>query len=244
MLFAVIAIGSINKGAQRWLSLGVLRFQPSEIMKLVVPMMLAWYLRNKVFPLRAKDMFICCMIIAFPVLIIAKQPDLGTALLVTATGLFVLLLAGFTWKLMVGIVTLTTIAIPVIWHFMHSYQKARLFTFLSPERDPYGSGYNIIQSKSQSVRRILWQGLATWITSAFAIFARAFNRFYFCCMRRGVWVHCCILLLGVFLYIVGRGLYISIHAQDTFSRLLAGSLVLSFFTSFFVNIGMVIGFCQ
>jgi rod shape determining protein RodA len=242
MLFAVITVGVVNKGAQRWLNFGLLRFQPSEIMKLVVPMMLAWYLRNKIFPLHTKDLFFCCLIIAFPVLIIAKQPDLGTALLVAITGVFVLLLAGITWKLIAAIAALITIATPLIWRYMHAYQKARLFTFLSPEYDPHGSGYNIIQSKiaigsggwfgkgwllgSQTHLQFLPERATDFI---FAVFSEEFGFIG------------CVLLLGIFVYIVGRSLYISVHAQDTFSRLLAGSLVLSFFTSVFVNIGMVIG---
>lgn len=242
LLFAVISIGIINKGAQRWLNLGLLRFQPSEITKLVVPMMLAWYLRNKDLPLHTKDLFACCLIIILPVLLIAKQPDLGTAILVASTGAFVLLLAGITWKLMAGICLSITIAIPVIWRFMHDYQKARLFTFLSPEHDPHGSGYNIIQSKisigsggwlgkgwllgSQSHLQFLPEHTTDFI---FAVYAEEFGFIG------------CVILLTLVLYIVGRGLYLSICAQDTFTRLLVGSLSLSFFISFFINVCMVTG---
>jgi len=242
LLIAVISVGVINKGAQRWLNLGLLRFQPSEIMKLVVPMMLAWYLRNKYFPLHTKDLFVCCLIIALPVLIIAKQPDLSTAILVTATGAFVLLLAGITWKLMTGITALIAIATPIVWHFMHAYQKARLFTFLSPEYDPYGRGYNIIQSK-------IAIGSGGWFGKGWLLGSQAHLQFlpehatdfiFAVCGEEFGFVGC-ILLLGIFLYIVGRGLYLSVCAQDTFTRLLAGSLSLSFFASFFINICMVVG---
>lgn len=242
LLIAVISVGVINKGAQRWLNIGLLRFQPSEIMKLVVPMMLAWYLRNKVFPLHAKDLFVCCLIIALPVLIIAKQPDLSTAILVTATGAFVLLLAGVTWRLIIGITSLIVIATPIIWHFMHAYQKARLFTFLSPEHDPYGKGYNIIQSK-------IAIGSGGWLGKGWLLGSQAHLQFLPEHATDFIFAVCgeefgfigCIFLLGLFLYIVGRGLYLSACAQDTFTRLLAGSLSLSFFASFFINICMVVG---
>jgi len=242
LLFAVIAIGGISKGAQRWLSLGLLRFQPSEIMKLIVPMMLAWYLRNKDFPLHTKDLFVSCLIIVVPVLVIAKQPDLGTAILVAATGAFVLLLAGITWKLMAGITGLITIATPIVWHFMHSYQKARLFTFLSPEHDPHGSGYNIIQSKiAVGSGGLLGKGWLLGSQTHLQFLPEHYTDFIFAVCGEEFGFIGCILLIGVFLYVVGRGLYISASAQDTFTRLLAGSLSLSFFASFFINICMVVG---
>lgn len=242
LLFAVMSIGVINKGAQRWLNFGLLRFQPSEIMKLVVPMMLAWYLRNKDFPLHAKNLFVCCIIIALPALIIAKQPDLSTAILVTATGAFVLLLAGITWRLIVGICVLILSVIPIIWHFMHSYQKARLFTFLSPENDPYGSGYNIIQSKiAVGSGGLFGKGWLLGSQAHLQFLPEHYTDFIFAVCGEEFGFVGCILLLTIFLYIVGRGLYLSVRAQDTFTRLLAGSLSLSFFTSFFINICMVIG---
>jgi len=123
MLLAVIIIGVISRGAQRWLDFGIVRFQPSEVMKIVMPMMLAWYLSDKIFPLKMKELFFSSLIILFPVLIIAKQPDLGTALLVATTGAFVLLLAGITWRMILGIVALVASLSPVVWHFLHSYQK-------------------------------------------------------------------------------------------------------------------------
>ena len=242
LLLAVMSVGIINKGAQRWLSLGLVKFQPSEIMKLAVPMMLAWYLRNKVFPLHAKDLFVCCLIIMLPVLIIAKQPDLSTALLVTATGGFVLLLAGITWRLIVGIVAFIATIIPVAWHFMHGYQKDRLFTFLSPEHDPYGKGYNIIQSKiAVGSGGIFGKGWLLGSQTHLQFLPEHYTDFIFAVCGEEFGFFGCILLIGLFLYIVGRGLYLSIHAQDTFTRLLAGSLSLSFFASFFINICMVVG---
>lgn len=242
LLLAVMGVGVVNKGAQRWLNIGLLRFQPSEIMKIVVPMMLAWYLRNKNFPLHAKNLCVCLVIIALPVLIIAKQPDLSTAILVAVTGGFVLILAGITWRLIVGICCFMTIAIPIIWHFMHSYQKERLFTFLSPEHDPYGSGYNIIQSKiAVGSGGLFGKGWLLGSQAHLQFLPEHYTDFIFAVCGEEFGFAGCILLLTVFLYIVGRGLYLSVYAQDTFTRLLAGSLILSFFASFFINICMVVG---
>ena len=242
LLLAVMSIGVVTKGAQRWLNLGILRFQPSEIMKLVVPMMLAWYLRNKIFPLQIKDLCFCCIIILLPTIIIAKQPDLGTALLVASTGAFVLLLTGISWKLLTGTAISILITIPIIWHFMHDYQKARLFTFLAPEHDPYGKGYNIIQSKIALGSGGLWgKGWLLGTQTHLHFLPEHYTDFIFAVCGEEFGFFGCLLLLTLFLYLVGRGLYISINAQDTFSRLLAGSLTLTFFASVFINISMVMG---
>jgi rod shape determining protein RodA len=242
MLLAVVNIGAVNRGVQRWLGFGFFRFQPSEAMKLVMPMMLAWYLRDKIFPLHLKDLFVSCVIIIFPVLVIAKQPDLGTAILVVATGGFVLLLAGITWQIILGISFLLATAAPIVWHFMHGYQKMRLFSFWSPESDPFGSGYNIIQSK-------IAIGSGGWLGKGWLHGSQAYLQFLpvrstdfiFAVYGEEFGFIGCLLLFSVFVYVIGRSLYIAVHAQDTFSRLFVGSLALSFFMSFFVNIGMVVG---
>lgn len=242
MLLIVMGVGVVSKGAQRWLNLGWFRFQPSEIMKLIVPMMLAWYLRDKTFPLRWKNLFFSCAIILVPVLIIAKQPDLGTALLVAATGFFVLMLAGITLQILLWGLVSVAVVMPIAWHFMHSYQKMRLFSFWSPERDPLGSGYNIIQSKIAIGSGGLWG--KGWLHSSQAhlqFLPERSTDFIFAVYSEEFGFVGCILLLGLFVYVIGRGLYISADAQNTFSRLLVGSLILTFFTSVFVNIGMVAG---
>jgi len=205
-------------------------------------MMLAWYLRDKVFPLHIKDLFFSCIIIIFPVLLIAKQPDLGTALLVATTGFFVLLLAGITWQIIVSAIGLMIVVLPIAWRFMHAYQKMRLFTFWSPERDPLGSGYNIIQSKI-AIGSGGWFGKG-WLQSSQAhlqFLPERSTDFIFAVYGEEFGFIGCLLLFLVFGYIIGRSLYISANAQDTFSRLFIGSLALSFFTYFFVNIGMVVG---
>lgn len=242
LLAVVLGVGVISKGAQRWLNLGLLKFQPSEVMKIAMPLMLAWYLRDKLLPLRAKDFFICCFILAIPVLMIAKQPDLGTAIIVAVTGVFVILLAGITWRLFLAIAALAAVILPLGWHFMHAYQKARILTFLNPESDPLGSGYNIIQSKiAIGSGGFLGKGWLHGSQVHLQFLPEHATDFIFAACGEEFGLIGCLLLLIILLYIVGRCLYISAVSQDTFTRLLAGSLSLTFFTSFFVNIGMVMG---
>lgn len=147
LLLAVLAIGHIGKGAQRWLNLGVVHFQPSEVMKLALPMMLAWYFREKQLPPTTFQLLIASFLILLPVGLIAVQPDLGTAVLVAAAGASVMLLAGIRFKMLVILLTIVVVATPFLWHHLHDYQRQRVLTFINPERDPLGSGYHIIQSK-------------------------------------------------------------------------------------------------
>lgn len=147
LLIAVMLMGKIGKGAQRWLDLGLFRFQPSEIMKLAIPMMTAWYFDRKSQPVDIKSLIMAGLIIFFPALLIAKQPDLGTAIMVAAAGLSVVFLAGISMKILFMLTALIAGAAPLLWHFMHDYQKQRVFTLLNPEQDPLGAGYHIIQSK-------------------------------------------------------------------------------------------------
>ena len=243
MLIAVLIFGAIGKGAQRWLDLGLFRFQPSEIMKLAVPMMIAWYLAENTLPPSRKVLAISGLIIAIPVILIVQQPDLGTSLLIGMAGIFALLLAGISWRLVGGFSVLGAACAPLVWFFgMHDYQRQRVITFLNPESDPLGSGYHIIQSKiaigsgglygkgwlngTQSQLEFLPERSTDFI---FAVFAEEFGLF-------GV-----LILLAIYLYIIARGLYIAAQAQDTFTRILAGSLTLTFFVYLVVNIGMVSG---
>ncbi|MFI4963155.1 MAG: FtsW/RodA/SpoVE family cell cycle protein, partial [Legionellales bacterium] len=147
LLLAVMLMGKIGKGAQRWLELGLFRFQPSEIMKLAVPMMSAWFFDRQSKPSSLRSLVIAGLIIGIPALLIAKQPDLGTAIMVAASGMCVIFLAGIRFKIIVLLIVLLGAALPVGWHFMHDYQKQRIYTLLDPEQDPLGSGYHIIQSK-------------------------------------------------------------------------------------------------
>ncbi|WP_111977698.1 rod shape-determining protein RodA [Algibacillus agarilyticus] len=243
MLIAVLLYGHVGKGAQRWLDLGVTKFQPSEIMKLAVPIMIAWFISRKPIPATLTDTFIGLALVMIPTLLIAKQPDLGTSLLIAASGLFVLFLAGLSWRLIFAFILSMSAFMPVMWFFiMHNYQKQRVLTFLDPETDPLGTGYHIIQSQiaigsggktgkgwlegTQSQLEFLPERHTDFI---FAVFSEEFGLF-------GILV-----LLAIYLYIVGRGMTIAIRAQDSFTKLLAGSITLTFFVYVFVNIGMVSG---
>jgi len=242
LLLGVLFVGDTGKGAQRWLDLGFFRFQPSELLKLATPMMVAWYLAERRLPPSNKHIVLATVFIAIPTVLIAKQPDLGTAILIASSGLAVLFLAGISWKIIMGVIAAGAALAPVLWSFMKDYQKQRVLTFLSPEEDPLGSGYHIIQSKiaigsgglygkgwthgSQARLEFLPESSTDFI---FAVFAEEFGLIG------------CIGLLTIYLLIFIRSIYMSIQAQDTFSRLLAGSLSLTFFIYLFVNVGMVTG---
>lgn len=242
LLLGVMVMGQIGKGAQRWLDLGLLRFQPSEIMKLAVPMMLAWYFHPRVLPPSTRILLIASTIVIVPALLIAKQPDLGTALLIGGSGMCVILLAGISWRLVLKLIVLASAAAPVLWHFMHDYQRERVLTFLDPESDPLGSGYHIIQSKiAIGSGGIFGKGWLNGTQSHLQFLPEHATDFIFgvCSEEFGLMGN--LLLVIIYLVIIGRGLYISTQAQDTFSRLLAGSISLMFFLSMFVNMGMVSG---
>ncbi|MFN3582054.1 MAG: rod shape-determining protein RodA [Pseudomonas sp.] len=244
LLVAVLLVGTEAKGAQRWLSIpGVMRFQPSEIMKLVMPMSVAWYLGRRNLPPGFKHICVCLLIILLPVVLVLKQPDLGTSLLVATAGLFGLLLAGLRWRYIIGVGVLLVPLAAAMWFFMlHAYQKRRIMTFMNPESDPLGAGWNIIQSKAaigsggvygkgwlqgtQSHLDFLPEGHTDFII---AVLAEEFGLIGVC------------LLLVVYMLVIARGLYITLQAQDTFSKLLAGSITLTFFVYVLVNIGMVSG---
>jgi len=242
LLIAVLIMGQIGKGAQRWLDLGFFRFQPSEMIKITTPMMIAWYLSEHSLPPKWKQLCIAAVLIVVPTLLIAKQPDLGTALLVASSGAGVLFFAGLSWLFILAIIAILASLAPIVWHLMHDYQRDRVLTFLNPEADPMGRGYHIIQSKiaigsggiygkgwlgsTQSELDFLPESSTDFI---FAVFAEEFGLFG------------CVGLLILYLLIIGRCLYIASQAQDTYSRLLAGSLSFTFFVYVFVNIGMVIG---
>ncbi len=243
LLIAVLVVGEIGKGAQRWLDLGFFRFQPSEMIKITTPMMLAWYLSKHHFELKWKQLLVAAGLILTPTLLIAKQPDLGTSLLVASSGGAVLFFAGLSWRFIIAIGALIAAFIPVLWFYlMHDYQRGRVLTLFNPEADPMGRGYHIIQSKiaigSGGVSGKGWLGSTqaqlNYLPESstdfiFAVFAEEFGLLG------------CIALLVLYLLIIGRGLYIAVQAKNTYSRLLAGSLTFTFFVYVFVNIGMVIG---
>ena len=243
MLVAVLAVGEVGKGAQRWLDLGLFRFQPSEIMKIAVPMMLAWYLAEAALPPARLRLLIATIILITPTLLVAKQPDLGTALLIASSGIFVLLLAGMRWRIIFGLLVMLAAAAPVVWNYLlHDYQRQRVLTFLSPEKDPLGAGYHIIQSTiAIGSGGSYGKGWLNGTQSHLDFLPERSTDFVFAVFSEEFGFLGTLLLLGLYVFIIGRGLYIAAQAQDTFSRLLAGSITLTFFVYVFVNIGMVSG---
>ncbi len=242
LLITVLVIGKMGKGAQRWLDIGFIRFQPSEVVKIAVPMMLAWYCHRNKLPPGQKELFWCGLILLVPVMLTAKQPDLGTALLIALAGACVILLAGLSWRFILSLLLLFLASLPIIWHFMHDYQKQRVLTFINPERDPLGSGYHIIQSKiAIGSGGLLGKGWLHGTQSHLHFLPEHATDFIFAVVGEELGLIGCIILITLYLIVTARCLYLSSQAQDTFSRLLAGSLSITFFLSVFINIGMVSG---
>lgn len=242
LLLVVVAILGEGRGADRWLDLGVLRFQPSELAKLTMPMMAAWYLQQRPLPPTWRDIAVVGVLILIPAGLIAKQPDLGTALLVAAAGAFALFLSGMAWWRIGLLLASAGAMVPVAWHAMHQYQRDRVLTLLNPESDPLGNGWHIIQSQiavgsggmtgrgwmhsSQSRLDFLPEHTTDFI---FAVFSEEFGLLGVC------------LMLALYAFIIGRCLWIAMEARDAYSRLLAGSIGMSLFVYVFVNGGMVAG---
>jgi rod shape determining protein RodA len=242
LLIGVLLFGDIGKGAQRWLNLGVFKFQPSEMVKLAVPLMIAWYLAKQPLPPKLKTIALTFILIAIPVGLIAKQPDLGTSLLVGSAGIFALFLAGISWRFIITLFGLAAAAAPVVWMNMHNYQKQRVLTFLDPEKDPLGSGYHIIQSKiAIGSGGLFGKGWFNGTQSQLDFLPERHTDFIFAVLSEEFGLVGVLLLLLLYLFVILRGLYIASQAQETFGRLLAGSLILVFFVYLFVNTGMVSG---
>jgi len=242
LLLAVLAMGEIGKGAQRWLDFGVVRFQPSEIMKVAVPMMVAWYLAENPLPPSRRALAAATLMIVIPTYLIARQPDLGTALLVASSGVFVLLFSGISWRLVATVVGGLGAAAPVLWYFLRDYQKQRVLTFLNPENDPLGAGYHIIQSKIAIGSGGLYgKGWLNGTQAHLDFLPERSTDFIFAVLAEEFGLIGILLLLALYFFVVARGLYIGTQAQSSFNRLVAGSLILTFFVYVFVNIGMVTG---
>lgn len=242
LLLAVMMMGKIGKGAQRWLDLGLFRFQPSEIMKLAIPMMAAWYFDRKSLPIDIKPLITASLMIFIPALLIAKQPDLGTAIMVAASGLSVIFLAGISMRVLGVISLMIAFAAPLIWHLMHDYQKQRIYTLLNPEQDPLGSGYHIIQSKiAIGSGGAFGKGWLEGSQSHLNFLPEHATDFIFAVSGEELGFAGCTILIILVILISLRGLHIARNAQTSFSRLLAASLAMTFFLSAFVNIGMVMG---
>ncbi|MDC3332648.1 rod shape-determining protein RodA [bacterium] len=243
LLVGVLVAGVGAKGAQRWLSLGGFRFQPSEIMKLVVPMAVAWYFSSRALPPRLRYVLVSLAIIAVPTLLIARQPDLGTSILIASSGIFVLFLAGMPWRYILSAGGLLLASIYPLWTFvMHDYQKQRVLTLLDPESDRLGAGWNIIQSKT-AIGSGGWDGKG-WLEgtqSQLDFLPESHTDFIIAVLAEEWGLKGVLILLALYLAIISRGLWIAMNAQHCFGRLLAGSITLTFFVYVFVNMGMVSG---
>jgi len=241
MLLATWGLG-VGRGTQRWLDLGVVRFQPSELMKLAVPMMVAWYLHPKILPPAWKAVAYALGILLIPTLLIARQPDLGTALLVAASGMFTLYLAGLRWRVLLGFAGMAVAATPVLWLVMKEYQRDRVRTFLNPEVDPLGHGWNIIQSKiAVGSGGVTGKGWLNGTQSNLEFIPERHTDFILAVLSEEFGLLGVMLLMLVYLLLIARGLHIASVARDTGSRLLAGSLSLTLFVYVLVNGGMVSG---
>jgi rod shape determining protein RodA len=242
LLLLTLHSGHIGRGAQRWLSLGVVRFQPSEIMKIAVPMMVAWYLHDKPLPPGWRQLPVVLLIVLVPVMLVGVQPDLGTALLIMSAGAFGIFLSGLRWRVILLIFLLLAVATPLVWHFMHAYQRDRVLTFLNPQRDPLGAGYHIIQSQiAIGSGGVFGKGWLHGTQSQLDFLPESSTDFIFAVVGEEFGFIGTLALIGLYGFIVARSLFIAMRAQDTFSRLTAGSLSMAFFTYVFINSGMVSG---
>jgi rod shape determining protein RodA len=242
LLIGVALFGEVSNGARRWLHIGVTRIQPSELMKVAVPLALAWYFDRYEAILKLRDFALAAVMVVVPVLLVAKQPDLGTALLIGVAGFFVIFLAGLSWKILAGLTIVAMGSLPLLWSLMHDYQRQRVLTLINPNQDPLGAGYHTIQASialgsggffgkgwlngTQAHLDFLPERSTDFI---FAVFAEEFGLFGN------------LILVTLFLFVIGRGLFITFNASTLFTRLAAGAITLTFFTYVVVNMGMVSG---
>jgi rod shape determining protein RodA len=242
LLLAVLIEGEISGGAQRWLDLYFVRFQPSEMMKLAVPMMVAWYLSDASLPPNRFQLLASSVMTIVPTLMIVKQPDLGTALLIASAGFFVLFLAGLQWRLLAILSLLAAAVTPLLWHFMHDYQRQRVITFLNPQNDPLGAGYHTIQAEiAIGSGGLFGKGWLNGTQSQLDFLPERSTDFIFAVLSEEFGFIGIMVLFVCYILIVIRGILIAVQAQDTYTRLLAGSLALTFFVYVIVNTGMVTG---
>jgi rod shape determining protein RodA len=243
MLVLVMLTGDIAMGAQRWLDLGIVRFQPSELMKLAVPLACAWYLHERPLPPSPVALVLLATAIGLPTLLIAEQPDLGTSLLVASSGAMVLLLAGLQVRYIVALVALLVPVAIVAWQFLlHDYQKQRVLTFLDPQSDPLGSGYHIIQSQiAIGSGGVFGKGYLNGSQAQLEFLPERTTDFIFAVIGEEWGLIGLITVIGLYMFVIGRALYLAATAQDTFARLASGALSLTFCVYVFVNTGMVTG---
>jgi len=242
MLVGVAMFGIVVNGSRRWLNLGVARFQPSELMKIALPLMLAWYFQKFEGRIRWKDFVIAAVLIVVPVYLIKRQPDLGTALLIAAAGFYVLFLAGLSWKVIVGLATVAGAAGPLLWAQLHDYQRERILTFIDPGRDPLGAGYHSTQASiAIGSGGVIGKGWLNGTQTHLDFLPERHTDFIFAVFGEEFGLIGNALLLVLYVLLIGRAMVITANASTLFARLLAGAVTLMFFTYAFVNMGMVSG---
>jgi len=242
LLVAVALFGDIVNGARRWLHVGVTRFQPSEMMKIAVPLMLAWYFHRREATLRLRDFVMAGLLLSVPFGLILRQPDLGTASLVGAAGFYVIFFAGISWRLLGGMAVLGVVALFPLWGMLHDYQRRRVLTLLDPTQDPLGAGYHIIQSTiAVGSGGLSGKGWLNGTQAHLEFIPERHTDFIFAVYSEEFGLIGNLVLLVLYALLIGRGLVISANAATVFARLMAGAMTLMFFTYAFVNMGMVSG---
>jgi rod shape determining protein RodA len=242
MLIGVAMFGTTVNGSKRWLNLGVARFQPSELMKIALPLMLAWYFQKFEGRIGWVDFVVTGLLIAMPVWLIKREPDLGTALMIAASGFYVLYLAGLSWKIIVGLMALGAAGAPLIWPYLHDYQRERLLTFIDPTRDPLGAGYHSSQASiALGSGGVVGKGWMNGTQTHLDFLPEKHTDFVFAVFGEEFGLIGNAVLLFLYLLLIGRGMMITANASTMFARLIAGAVTLMFFTYAFVNMGMVSG---
>lgn len=242
LLIGVTLFGEIHNGARRWLNIGITRIQPSELMKLAVPLIMAWYFDKYEITLRIRDYVGATLLLLLPVILILRQPDLGTALLITSSGFYVLYLAGLSWRIIAGLGIACVGSIPLIWTYLHDYQRQRVMTLLDPTQDALGAGYHTIQSTiAIGSGGIVGKGWQKGTQTQLDFLPEQSTDFIFAVFSEEFGLIGNMLLLLLYIIIIARCIIITAHASTQFTRLIAGSITLTFFTYIFVNMGMVSG---
>jgi rod shape determining protein RodA len=242
LLLGVAVAGDIQNGARRWLNIGIATIQPSELMKIAVPLMMAWYFERHEATLANKNYLVAAILLAVPFVLILRQPDLGTAMLIAASGFYVLFLAGLNWRIIAGLFVTALASAPFLWHAMHDYQKQRIMMLLDPSQDPLGKGYHTIQGMiAVGSGGVLGKGYLNGTQTHLEFLPERTTDFIFAVYSEEFGLFGNLILLAIYIFILWRGFVITANASTYFTRLMAGSITLTFFTYTFVNMGMVSG---
>jgi rod shape determining protein RodA len=242
LLVAVALFGDISHGARRWLNIGVATIQPSELMKIAVPLMMAWYFEKNEATLKLRNYFVAAILLLLPLVLIVRQPDLGTSILIYASGFYVLFLAGLSWRVMIGLCVAAAASAPFLWSMLHDYQRHRILMLFDPSQDALGKGYHTIQGMiAVGSGGILGKGYMNGTQTHLDFLPERTTDFIFAVWSEEFGLIGNLLLLGLYIFVIGRGFIITANASTYFTRLMAGSITLTFFTYAFVNMGMVSG---